>query len=259
MRLRYLSIMCAALCFLILHGSAPGQDAQDREARTREYVQVLVVEIDQWTRDFPHDFYMAATRPPVDSSKLSDSVKAGAEELGVSVKELSSLGKTPDVLTSAGFRDRLNKTLAAAIQVNQALGSQRFPVVLQNKWDQIRTDLNSLAQIYKLDTLAYLAPPAPGRGGSAAVGGQTVAAVPGGVIGYIVDQSCALKGKGMWTNAMCIARCIRDGDKAVLVTEQGKVYQIANPDKIDSDAYGLKVTVVGKTDADTITIASLIM
>jgi hypothetical protein len=258
MRLRYLSIACTALCFLILPGSAPAgpplqQEAQDRDARTREYVQVLVVEIDQWTGDFPHDFYMAATRPPVDSSKLSDSVKAGAEELGVSVKQLSSLGKAPDVLTNAEFRDRLNKTLAAAKQVNQALGSQRFPVVLQNKWDQIRTDLNSLAQIYKLDTLAYLPPPAPGRGG------QSAAAVPGGVIGYIVDQSCALKGKGMWTNAMCIARCIRDGDKAVLVTEQGKIYQIANPDKIDSDAYGLKVTVVGKTDADTITIASLIM
>lgn len=251
MLLRYLSIVCVALCFVILPGSA--QQDGDRESRTREYVQVLVVEIDQWTGDFPHDFYMAAARPPVDSSKLSDSVKAGAEELGVSVKQLSSLGKAPDVLTSAEFRDRLNKTLAAAKQVNQALGSQRFPVVLQNKWDQIRTDLNSLAQIYKLDTLAYLAPPAPGRGG------PSVAAVPGGVIGYIVDQSCALKGKGMWTNAICVARCMRDGDKAVLVTEQGKIYRIANPDKIDSDAYGLKVTVVGKTDADTITIASLTM
>ena len=119
--------------------------------------------------------------------------------------------------------------------------------------DQIRTDLNSLAQVYKLDTLAYLPPPAPGRAG------QTAAAVPGGVVGYIVDQSCTLKGKGMWTNATCIARCIRDGDKAVLVTEQGKIYQIANPDKIDSDAYGLKVTIVGKTDSDTITIASLTM
>jgi hypothetical protein len=254
MRLRYMSMVCAALCFVILPGSAQ-QDAQDREARTREYVQVLVVEIDQWTRDFPRDFYMAATRPPVDSSKLSDSVKAGAEELGVSVKQLSSLSKGPDVLTSAGFRDQLNKTIAAAKQVNEALGSQRFPVVLQNKWDQIRTDLNSLAQIYKLDTLAYLPPPALGRGGS----GATAAAVPGGIVGYIVDQSCALKGKGMWTNAICVAKCIRDGDKAVLITEQGKIYQIANPDKIDSDAYGLKVTVVGKTDADTITIASLMM
>jgi hypothetical protein len=43
----------------------------------------------------------------------------------------------------------------------------------------------------------------------------------------------------------------------VLVTEEGKVYQIANPDKIDSDSYGQKVIVTGKTDADTITVATL--
>jgi hypothetical protein len=164
------------------------------------------------------------------------------------------LSKAQDVLSNAEFKDQLDRTIAAGKQVNQALGSQRFPDVLQNKWEQIRTNLNSLAQIYKLDTLAYLAPPA-GRGGGQAV----VAKVPGGVSGYIVDQSCALKGKGMWTNATCIARCVRDGDKIVLVTEEGKIYQIANPDKIDSDAYGQKVTVTGKTDADTITVASLQM
>jgi hypothetical protein len=257
MLLRTISTACITLCFALLPGPAPAgppqQADQDREARTREYVKVLVVEVDQWTKDFPRDFYMAAARPPVDSSKLSESVKAGAEQLGDTVKQLSALSKAQDVLANAEFRDELNKTLAAAKQVNEAMGSQRFPGVLQNKWDQIRTDLNSLAQVYKLDSLAYLPPPAPGRAG------QTAAAVPGGVVGYIVDQSCALKGKGMWTNATCIARCIRDGDKAVLVTEQGKIYQIANPDKIDSDAYGLKVTIVGKTDSDTITIASLTM
>ena len=35
--------------------------------------------------------------------------------------------------------------------------------------------------------------------------------------------------------------------------------RIANPDKIDSDAYGQRVTVTGKTDADTITVATLQM
>jgi hypothetical protein len=257
---RYIPIVCTALCFAWMPGSAPAgpapqQNGYDREASAREYVQGLVVEVDQWTKDFPHQFYMAATRPPVDSSKLSDSVKAGAAEFGDSVKRLASLSTAKDVVTNAEFKDQLDKTLAAGKQVNQALGSQRFPDVLQNKWELIRTNLNSLAQIYKLDTLAYLTPPA-GRGG----GGQAVAAkVPGGISGYIVDQSCALKGKGMWTNATCIARCVRDGDKVVLVTEEGKIYQIANPDKIDSDAYGQKVTVTGKTDADTITVANLQM
>jgi len=270
MHSRYIPMACVAACCAWLPLSAPAspgpqQDGSDRDARAREYVRILVVEIDQWTKDFPHQFYLAAARPPVDSSKLPDGVKAGAQDLGDSVTRLSSLSKAMDVLSNAEFRNQLDKSLAAAKQVNEALGSQRFPDVLQNKWDQIRTNLNSLAQIYKLDTLAYLAPPAGGGGGrgrgAAPAGGQvTVGAAPGGgVSGYIVDQSCALKGKGMWTNASCIARCIRDGDKVVLVTEEGKIYQIANPDKIDSDAYGQRVTINGKTEADTITVATLQM
>jgi len=260
MFLRYVPIACVAVCLAWLPGSAPAgaaPQADDRDARAREYVQSLVVEIDQWTKDFPHEFYLAAARPPVDSSKLTDSVKASAQDLGDSVKGLSSLVNAKDLMSSAEFKAQLDKTLAAGKRVNQALGSQRFPEFLQTKWDQIRTNLNGLAQVYKLDTLAYLAPPAGRGGGGRGAGDVAKVAPPGGVIGYIVDQSCALKGKGMWTNAACIAKCLRDGDKMVLVTEEGKVYQIANPDKIDSDSYGQKVIVTGKTDADTITVATL--
>ena len=61
----------------------------------------------------------------------------------------------------------------------------------------------------------------------------------------------------MWTNAQCIERCVRDGDKVVLVTEDGKIFQISNQDKITADSYGQVVTLTGKTDGDTITVESL--
>ena len=61
----------------------------------------------------------------------------------------------------------------------------------------------------------------------------------------------------MWTNAECVARCIRDGDKPVLVTEEGKIYSIANPDKIEPDSYGQKLTLLGKTEGETFTIESV--
>ena len=79
----------------------------------------------------------------------------------------------------------------------------------------------------------------------------------GGLSGYIVDSACAKRGKGMWANAECVARCIRDGDKVVLVTEEGKVYQISNQDKITPESYGQIVTLIGKTEGDTIRIESL--
>jgi len=77
--------------------------------------------------------------------------------------------------------------------------------------------------------------------------------------GYIVDQSCARKGKGMWNNAECVTRCVRDGDKIVLVTEDGKIFQISNQDKVTPDSFGQVVTLVGKTDGDTITVETVKM
>jgi hypothetical protein len=260
MRLHRFAIVCLVLCFIGLFAvpSAAPQEKYDRDAYAREYVQFLVTELDQWTKGFPRQFYSALLQPPRDSSKLSESAKAGPSDLGDSVKQLASLGTAKDVLTNGDFRTQVDKTMAAAKQVNLAMASQRFPDPLQSDWDQIRTALNSLAEIYKVETLAALEPPAaPGRGGRGGAPAVAAALPPGAVAGYIVDQRCSAQGKGMWTNVSCIERCVRDGDKVVLVTEEGKVFQIANQDKITSDSYGQKVIVTGKTEGEIITIDTL--
>jgi hypothetical protein len=192
----------------------------------------------------------------VDAAKLPESARTGAGDLRQSITRLSALGNARDVLTNADFRAELTKAIATATQVNQAMGAQRFPAPLQSDWDQVRANLNNLARIYKVDTLAVLEPPASGRDTKRAAAAPPP---PGALVGYIVDQQCATRGKGMWVNADCVARCIREGDKVVLVTEEGKVYQIANPNKIETDTYGQKVTIVGKTSDNTITVASLQM
>ena len=218
-------------------------------------------ELDQWTKEFPRQFYSALLQPPRDSSKLSESAKAGPSDLGDSVKRLASLSKAKDIVTNTDFRSQVDKTLAAAKQVNQAMASQRFPDPLQSDWDQIRTALNSLADIYKFETLATLEPPGgPGRGrGGQPAPAAAVAVVlpPGAVTGYIVDQRCSAQGKRMWIDVSCVERCVRDGDKLVLVTEEGKVFQISNQDKITSETYGQKVIITGKTEGEVITIESL--
>ena len=262
MRLRRFDTVCLVLCFVFLFAPLPSaapQQKYDRDTYAREYVQFLVQELDQWTKGFPRQFYSALLQPPRDSSKLSESAKAGPSDLGDSVKQLASLSSGKDILTNPDFRNQVDKTLTAAKQVNIAMASQRFPDPLQTDWDQIRTALNSLAEIYKIETVAALEAPAAGRG---ARGGQpasaTVAALPAGAVaGYIVDQKCAARGKGMWTNVACVERCVRDGDKVVLVTEEGKVFQIANQDKVTSDTYGQKVVVTGKTEGEIITVETL--
>jgi hypothetical protein len=234
--------------------SASPQDV-DREAYAREHVLFLVLQLDQWSKEFPQQFYAALMRPPVDSSKLSEAAKAGPAELSNSIKRLSELSAANDVLTNAEFRNQLQKALESSKEFNQGMSVQRFPAVLQSSWDQLRSTLNNLARVYKLDALAVLEPPAAG-GGRGGRGGRGLAPA-GGLVGYIVDLACAKRGKGMWTNAQCIERCVRDGDKVVLVTEDGKVFQISNQDKITADSYGQVVTLTGKTDGDTITVESL--
>ncbi len=75
--------------------------------------------------------------------------------------------------------------------------------------------------------------------------------------GYIVDKGCSTK-KEMLGDEACAKRCIGRGAAAVLAMEDGKVYAIANQDKVKEQA-GKKVTVTGKLDKDTITVEEVKM
>ena len=162
-----------ALCcvfLLALYLPAAPQDGVDRDRYAREYVQFQVLELDQWTKGFPHDYNLAVMKPPVDAAKMNETAKAGANDLRESIARLSTLTQARDLMTSAEFRNQMERTLTIARQVNEAMGSQRFPMVLQSDWDQIRGNLNNLARIYKLESLAVLEP--PGGGGRGGRGGR---------------------------------------------------------------------------------------
>ncbi len=73
--------------------------------------------------------------------------------------------------------------------------------------------------------------------------------------GYIVDQNCASK-KEMLGNEACAKSCIGRGAKAVLATEDGKIYKIADQDKVKAEA-GKKVTITGTMDGDSIKVESI--
>ena len=75
--------------------------------------------------------------------------------------------------------------------------------------------------------------------------------------GYIIDKSCASK-KEMWGNEACAKNCMKRGDPAVFVTEDGTIYQVSNQDKVKDHA-GQKVTISGKVDGTTITVESVKM
>jgi hypothetical protein len=73
--------------------------------------------------------------------------------------------------------------------------------------------------------------------------------------GFVEDTSCS-KMPEMKDDAACAKKCIKGGSPAVLVTEDGKIYKIANQAKIVDHA-GEKVSVEASLKGDTLTIDSV--
>ena len=73
--------------------------------------------------------------------------------------------------------------------------------------------------------------------------------------GYIIDQACSTK-PAMKGNVACAEKCIKGGSPAVLLTDDGKVYKIADQAKV-TDHAGKQVTIMGKASGDTITVDSI--
>ncbi len=73
--------------------------------------------------------------------------------------------------------------------------------------------------------------------------------------GFVEDQACVGKPE-MKDDSDCAKKCIKGGSPAMLVTPEGKVYKIANQDKIVASA-GEHVTVMGTLKGDTLTVESV--
>jgi len=73
--------------------------------------------------------------------------------------------------------------------------------------------------------------------------------------GFVEDTKCSTM-PAMKDDADCAQKCIKGGSPAVLVTPEGKIYKIANQDKIVASA-GQHVTVTGKAKGDTLTVDSV--
>jgi hypothetical protein len=70
--------------------------------------------------------------------------------------------------------------------------------------------------------------------------------------GFVEDTKCSTN-PAMKGDAECAQKCIKAGSPAVLVTPEGKIYKIANQDKIVASA-GMNVTVTGSVKGDTLTV-----
>ena len=77
--------------------------------------------------------------------------------------------------------------------------------------------------------------------------------------GYIIDEKCS-KVASMKGDVDCANKCMKAGSPAVLLTDSGKVYKIANQDFAGlKDHAGHKVALSGDMKGDTITVSKIEM
>lgn len=69
----------------------------------------------------------------------------------------------------------------------------------------------------------------------------------GSATGYVTDAKCAKAGKSGEAHAKCAQGCLKGDMAAVLVTADGKIYEVDAQDKLKEFA-GEKVTVMGMID-----------
>src|SRR4051812_48706997 len=112
-------LMFVAVCAAMIVPSAVPQSIPDPDTRAREYVQFLVTELDQWTRDLPQAYNLAMVQPPVVASRLSEPAKASAANLRDAVTQLAALSKAPNLMANAEFKAQLEKTISAASPMNE--------------------------------------------------------------------------------------------------------------------------------------------
>ena len=74
-------------------------------------------------------------------------------------------------------------------------------------------------------------------------------ALAGSVTGVVLDANCAKAGH---SDRECAKNCIANGAPAVVVTADGKVYSVAEQDKVTPHA-GTEIKVTGSIDGEKIT------
>lgn len=153
--------LCLAAGALLLAGShipARAQDANRDMVATRSDVGEVVDRLQRTSGDFKTSFDKAVSHSMFDGTRLESNAKHRADDLHDDAKRLGDVFHDKRDKNNPAVRDQVDKTLAAASEVNRVMVDHRFTERLQRDWEMVRSDLNALAEVYNLAPLEGAAP-----------------------------------------------------------------------------------------------------
>lgn len=151
MKSRLLTLTCVLLTAGV--ACAFAQDANRETVTTVTDARNIVRKLADRTGDFKEAFDHAIEHSLMDGSRLEDKAKHRADDLHDAAKKLQDVFNDKKDKNDPKVRDQVDKTIAAAADVNHVMVDHRFTDKLQRQWELLRVDLNALAAIYSLSPI----------------------------------------------------------------------------------------------------------
>ena len=114
-------------------------------------VKDLVKDTQSMASDFENTLNKALDKSLIDDTSAEDSYKGRADDLDNHLDRAASEVDDPE-----DFRKHIEVALAAGFDIQKLMAQHRFPPEVASAWAPIRTNLNRLAEVAGMATLAAL-------------------------------------------------------------------------------------------------------
>jgi hypothetical protein len=129
------------------------QDANRDSVVTVASVGEVVDRLAKRTGDFKSSFNHEIEKSMIDGTRMEDRVKRRADDLHDDAQKLKDEFHDKKDKNNPKVREKVDRTLASAADINRIMVDHRFTDKLQREWSTLRADLNALAGVYDLAPL----------------------------------------------------------------------------------------------------------
>ena len=150
---RYLCLVAGVMLLAVGLTPVRGQDANRDVVTTHSDVGSIVDRIQKSSGVFKDGFDKAVEHSMIDGTRLEANAKHRADDLHDAANRLGDVFHDKRDKNNPAVRDQVDKTIAAASELNRVMLAHRFTDKLQRDWDLLRSDLNALASVYELSPL----------------------------------------------------------------------------------------------------------
>ena len=148
------AVLSASLIpFVGVPRSCAAQDANRDTIMSPTDVGTVVDRVQKQTGAFKEEFDRAVSHSMIDGTHLEENAKRRADDLHNSASKLGDVFHDKKDKNNPAVREQVDRTLAAASELNRVMNAHRFTDKLHDDWDVLRAELNGLAGMYQLSPL----------------------------------------------------------------------------------------------------------